>query len=753
MRTVPYFFSMAILTILIIGASGLIAQVIVLRELLVSFYGNELTLGIILANWMLLEAGGVYFLGRLVDRVKEKYGLMVFLQLVFVWGFVYAVYLARTFKSFSGAFFGQGLSLASIYFWSFLVMLAIGFSHGGLFAVCCRVFQRKLDQPHLGIGKVYTWETIGSILAGGLLTYILIPFFNSFQLVQLVALANLAIAFLCVLPVKDRVLKFCFGVVLTASLVFFIWFNPSRLQDKSLSRQYKSEEIVDYRNSIYANIVVTRNSRQDVLFYNGIPEITVPDPDISSIEEFGHLPLLFSTHPRKVLLAGSGLGGLIQEILKHPISKLDYLEIDPQILEALKSVDFGYIARELSDPRLKIINEDCRHFLQNSREKYDLILLGSIGPSDLVSNRLFTQEFFSSAKKHLEDEGIISLRLNGSLTYLSRQLRDLNFSIINSLKANFENVRVIPGDLNLILGSDSTTIFLGPDEISRRIQLSGLQTKTLVPAYLRLRMDKQWLEWFNNASLEATQKKNRDFTPIALFQSLLIWNRQFSPFAAGIFESLSRFNLLKASFVIIGIFLLSLFASKNTRINKSGNLGLVYCLGATGFWGMMVNLELVFGFQVSFGYVYKTLGLLIAVFMSGIALSSAAARRISIRGQGLKYLRTTEAAMVIFSIIISLAISRGIAYSSVGLMIYILMFFVGGLFLGFEFVLCALLYRQNSFNSGNVGGMLYSADLIGGCIAGFLGGIWLLPILGIWGCGLVLSLLKATSFVLLKKYK
>ncbi len=45
-------------SLLIMGLSGIIAQILLLRELLVSFYGNELTLGIILANWLLLEAFG-----------------------------------------------------------------------------------------------------------------------------------------------------------------------------------------------------------------------------------------------------------------------------------------------------------------------------------------------------------------------------------------------------------------------------------------------------------------------------------------------------------------------------------------------------------------------------------------------------------------------------------------------------------------------------------------------------------------------
>ena len=42
--------------VLIMGVSSVIAQVILLRELLVVFYGNELSIGIILAGWLLWEA-------------------------------------------------------------------------------------------------------------------------------------------------------------------------------------------------------------------------------------------------------------------------------------------------------------------------------------------------------------------------------------------------------------------------------------------------------------------------------------------------------------------------------------------------------------------------------------------------------------------------------------------------------------------------------------------------------------------------
>lgn len=44
-----------IFMILVIGLSGIVAQVLLLHELLVSFYSNELILGVILAYWLAEE--------------------------------------------------------------------------------------------------------------------------------------------------------------------------------------------------------------------------------------------------------------------------------------------------------------------------------------------------------------------------------------------------------------------------------------------------------------------------------------------------------------------------------------------------------------------------------------------------------------------------------------------------------------------------------------------------------------------------
>ena len=89
-------------TIIIIGFSGLIAQVLILRELLVSFCGNEFILGIALGNWVVAEALGVFFAGNYIDRSKVKEDALIVLQLVFSLILPVSIFLSRTFKSISG---------------------------------------------------------------------------------------------------------------------------------------------------------------------------------------------------------------------------------------------------------------------------------------------------------------------------------------------------------------------------------------------------------------------------------------------------------------------------------------------------------------------------------------------------------------------------------------------------------------------------------------------------------------------------
>ena len=105
----PHLKIVFILSIIVMGFSGMIAQIVILRELLVTFLGNELSIGIILANWLILEASGSYFLGRTIEKRHRKLELYIIVSLVFTASLPVILYFSRDVRILFGLSPGEGI--------------------------------------------------------------------------------------------------------------------------------------------------------------------------------------------------------------------------------------------------------------------------------------------------------------------------------------------------------------------------------------------------------------------------------------------------------------------------------------------------------------------------------------------------------------------------------------------------------------------------------------------------------------------
>jgi len=740
--------SLFILTILVVGLSGLVAQVMLLRELLVSFYGNELTLGVILANWIISEALGVFIIGKIIERIKNKINVFIALQIIFSLLLPLSIYFSRTFKSILGIPFGETIGLNAIFWSSFLIILPLGFCHAGLFSAACEIYSLSVKETERSIGKVYAWETIGAIFGGIILTYLLIPYLTSLQIAFVISLANLIICIYLYRYTPKTKLKYL--LLASIALVLYLIFSGGiRLIERiSINKQWRQARVLDYRNSIYGNIAVTKQLEQYTFFYNGIPVITAPYPDEQFVEDFGHLPLLFHRNPKQILIISAGAGGLINEILKHPVTKIDYLEIDPLIIKMLKKYPTALTESELQERRVNIINLDGRFFLRTNPSAYDVILIGLSNQSDLSTNRLFTRDFFSLAKKRLNGDGVLALWLPGSLTYLSAELRDLNASILNGLKGVFAYTRIIPGDYNIFLASQSRGIMeVAPSVIQQRKLEQNIEAHILLPSYVEYRLSKYWLDWFTKSLAGATKKTNQDLRPVAVFETLILWNKKFSQVTT---HALKLFENLNLRGIAIFILLITVLLFYTFSRRKSKRPAITYSIATTGFFGMLINLILIFSFQVFYGYLYHRIGILISIFMAGTAAGSIfITKRIEKIKNELRLFVGFEALITAFSYVIALIITRFFASMHYASLIFISLFFVSGLLLGLEFPLAAKMYGGEKRQIGETAGIIYSADLIGGWVAGIFGGIVLLPVLGLFNTCMLIVMLKLSSLLLL----
>jgi len=747
------------------GLSGIVAQIILMRELLLSFLGNELTLGIILANWLILVAIGSLITGKFVEKVERKMEVFVLLQLSFSVALPFTIYLSRIFKNILLATPGEGLGFVPILCSSFLILLPVTLPQGALFTYGCKLYSQYIRKDVSSIGKVYVLESIGSIIGGLLMTFLLIQYLNSFKIAFIISLMNTLISIFLLWPrpssFKSPFQKALWVFSILLCFVFAYSLLPqtsSALHQSSIHSQWRNLNVIHNENSIYGNITVTKRGEQFTFFTNGVPSITTPVPDIASIEDFVHFPMLFHEKPESVLILSGGAGGMIHEILKYPVKQVDYVELDPLLLKLVQKFSTPLTQSELSDNRVRIHFADSRFFVKRTQDRFDIIFIGLPAPQELQTNRLFSSEFFNTAKGRMNPDGIIVLTLPGSLTYISPELRDLNECILDTLKSVFRSVRIIPGDVNLYLASNFDQLEkVTAEEIIKRFEVRKIQTSLFTRGYIEYRLHERWMKWFLQSMEIKEIQINSDFRPIGVFLSLSYWNALFSPSLAGIFKWFEGFSLqISISFMILFTFLVSIVFVKRPSLSRQS---IPYAIFTTGLAGMIFNLAIIFTFQTFYGYLYHQIGLLIAIFMLGIALSSFYMTRYldKIERDSHLFLKI-EICIIFFSFLFPFVFSIPSQYlekTAISLLVYplfLIMSFFSGACIGLQFPLASKIYLAlpgKERTLGHTAGLLYGADLLGGFLGGLWGGILLLPILGLKESCFMMAMIKISSLVLL----
>jgi spermidine synthase len=745
------------------GLSGIIAQILLLRELLVSFYGNELTLGIILANWLLLEATGSFFVGKTVEKTGKKTEIFVLLQLVFSLALPMAIYLSRTFKNILIATPGEAIGFASIFASSFLILLPVAIPHGALFTYGSKLYAQYDKEEASSIGKVYILETLGTILGGLSITYLLVQYLNSFKITLMVSLLNTLVSVFLLWPDRrpplftSRTVFYGLSVLLTLLYTLALFTGAEQIHWSSIRSQWKEMKVLHYENSVYGNIAVTQREEQFTFFTNGIPAISTPVPDMAFIEDFVHFSMLSHERPGSVLILSGGAGGLIHEILKYPVSRIDYVELDPLLFKLLRQFPTPITRSELSDPRVEIHNSDGRFFIQRTPGRFDLIFIGLLAPQELQTNRFFSSQFFRIARQKMNPDGILVLTLPGSLTYLSKELKDLNGCILDTLKEVYPYVKIIPGDTNLYLASNSNKLErVTAKKMIQRLEAERIQSKLITRGYLDDRLHERWQTWFFQSMEGRTPRINSDFRPLGVFFSLSHWNALFSPYLSKIFHAIENITL-KQIISILSIFslLAALFFIKKPAASIQS---IPYAIFTTGLSGMIFNLAIIFTFQTLYGYLYHQIGVLVTIFMMGIAAGSLfIIRRLDrIRSESLFFLGT-EFGIILFSVLLPFlffTLARTLQEGSMGPRFETVFWatsFLSGLFMGLQFPLASKIYLHNSLKKGTLGhaaGLIYGADLLGGFFGGLFGGVLLLPILGLKETCFLMTLIKISSFLL-----
>jgi len=113
-----------------------------------------------------------------------------------------------------------------------------------------------------------------------------------------------------------------------------------------------------------------------------------------------------------VLILGAGTGTDVAAALRHGAQRVDAVEIDPMIIRLGRE---KHPDRPYSDPRIRVVNDDARHFLRTTEKRYDLVVFALIDSLTLQSSfsgvrlesYMFTEESFRAVRDRLKPDGVL----------------------------------------------------------------------------------------------------------------------------------------------------------------------------------------------------------------------------------------------------------------------------------------------------------------------------------------------------------
>jgi len=709
-----------ILSIITLGFSSIISQVLIIRELTISFYGNEFFIGWIFFSWLFWVGIGSLFLNKIIKKNITK--TLIICHILIPILLLISVFFIRISKIISLQPTGQIPNLLPSLIFSFLIIAPLCLFLGLQFVIISRIW-KKINKNKLSksLGKSYILESLGFILGGLIFTYLLI-YLNEFLVLSIIGWINLLICMRIVL-LKDKLNLFLKRLIIVLIILFIsLSFFSNKINKKTNSLRYPSQQLIESKNSIYGNIAITKIKEQYNFYESGL--LLGSNKEEAFAEYISHFSLLYHPNPKKILLIGGGFNETIKELQKHQLDQIYYLELDPVLIKMVNN----YIdLREV-----KIINQDVRYFLKTNSEKFDIIIVNIPNPSTALINRLYTNEFIKESKNHLEENGILSTYISSSPNYLDKITEDLDASIFKTLKQNFSSIIILPEDNHFFIASQMNLEY-NPEILINRLKQRNIKNNFVNEKYIEYRLTNTRTKQIVDAVEKNKEAKiNQDKLPISYYYNFTYWISIFHPKIA---RTLHSFN--KLYFIWIIIFpvlsiLLILLLQKDQTVRKKSTL--ILLMGVGGFSLLTIKMIIIFAFQIFYGYLYYKIALIITVLMIGMTIGGWLGVK-KIKKTGLKTLIIVNILILIFIIILIFGFNslfRNQPKPSIIMEVLFLLIpaIIGGL-ISFEFPIINKLYLSKIKNPRKKAGTIYGTDLIGSCIGAILISIFLIPLFGI----------------------
>jgi predicted membrane-bound spermidine synthase len=416
-----------LLTVFVAGMTSLGVELSASR-LLDPFFGNSIIIWANLIGLVLIYLSVGYWLGgRWADqdpRESTLYQITAWAALaVGIIPFVSAPILRWSVQGFAN--YNAGILVGSLL--GVLVLFSVPMTLLGCvspFAI--RLAVREVEHSGHVAGGVYAISTLGSILGTFLPVLLLIPNIGTRRTFLLFSLVLLFISLGGLLrQSRRRGLAYLWMVVVIVALSLFWSAGPIRAEENAV---YETESQYNY-------IQVVKEGGDYWLYLNegqGIHSVYNPDYilvygiwDYFLVVPYFNNPPYTPDRVDNLLLIGSAAGTIPRQYTAvYGDIPIDGVEIDPRIIEV------GRQWFDMNEPNLNTIAADGRYYLANVDKSYDVIGVDAYRPP-YIPFHLTTVEFFSQAREHLTDEGLVAINAGRTAT---------DYTLVNGLASTMKVV-------------------------------------------------------------------------------------------------------------------------------------------------------------------------------------------------------------------------------------------------------------------------------------------------------------------------
>ena len=715
-----------------LGFIALVSQVVLIREMVVACAGSEISMGMVLAAWLLWGAVGSLAGSRLARRTKAEGALAVLMALLCL-ALPASVALVRAMKGLFGILPGEIVGLAWILFASFAMTAPVCVLLGLLFVANAASLRASGAGAASASGGVYLWEAAGAAAGGAVATYLLLPRLDNFELAWIImGLSAVTAAVILWGRMGRRAWLLLAALVVLAAAVRLTGLDRA-LEAASLSWRWSGLGLVENLDSRYGNIAAVRRFEQVGLYESGL--LVFSYPDRASAEEAVHYALLQHPGPARLLLVGGGVAGALGEALKYPDLRVDYVELDPELIECARRHLDDEASAPLDSPRVEVFVTDGRLFVQSTDRHYDVVVIDLPDPLTAQINRFYTVGFFREVERLIGPGGLLAFRVTSAENYIGDELADFLSGLRRSLEEVFAQVVVLPGHSALFFASPRAGLLSAdPQILVDRLLARGVRTQFVSEHQIPFRLTVDRIAYLEERLAQGNGEINTDLRPVCYFYNMLLRSTRFGSAERSVLGALKGLRGGWAAAAVALLFSPFLLAAARRRLRtQAALLGAIF---AAGFSVIGMEIVMILAFQVFCGYVYSKIGMVMAAFMAGLAVGAWAARRLEAgRTAGPGRLAAVQAAMAGLALLgwVALVGFESGRAGTHGIEAFTLLFlFASGTLGGLQFIMANSLYlRLRAEAADRALGAGYGVDLLGSAFGAVLVSAVLIPISGI----------------------